>query len=546
MTKSARTRRQPESPGDPTQPAPPPGHVALVGAGPGDPGLITVKGRRLLRAAQVVVYDHLADPALLREAPPDAERIYVGKTAGQHAMTQDQINALLVARGRAGQRVVRLKGGDPFVFGRGGEEAEALVAAGIPWEVVPGITSAIAVPAYAGIPVTHRDHTATFAVITGHEDPTKEESNVDWARLATGAGTLILLMGVGQLDAIAARLIEHGRARATPVAVVRWGTTPRQETITGTLEDIAARVRAAGLKPPAVTIVGEVAALRDRLRWFDTRPLWGRRIVITRAAEQAPDLVERLEAAGASVTVLSAIRIAPPDDYAPLDAALAALDTYDWVLFTSVNGVRAFWERLRASRRDWRALRRARAGAIGPATAEALEARSLHPDFVPAEYVAEALLEGIGNVAGQRILLPRTDIARETLAGELRLRGAEVHEVTAYRTLIAPPDPETLRRALVEERPDAITFTSSSTVRGFVESVRASDLGDPTALLAGVAIACIGPITAATAREHSLVPALTAEAYTMEGLTTALIAYFSSQPTDQSVAPTGHSAQKEP
>ena len=542
-TKPSRSRRQTAA-HRPTIPMPAPlGFVSLVGAGPGDPGLMTVAGRERLRAADVVVYDHLADRALLREAKAGAELIYVGKSAGQHAMSQERINALLVERGRAGQRVVRLKGGDPFVFGRGGEEAEALVEAGIPWDEVPGITSAIAVPAYAGIPVTHRDHTATFAVITGHEDPTKDTSTVDWERLATGAGTLILLMGVGHLDSITERLMRFGRAPDTPVAVVRWGTTPRQETVTGTLADIAGRVRAAGIKPPAVTVVGEVAGLRERLRWFDTRPLWGRRIVITRAAEQAPDLVERLEAAGAAVTVLSAIRIEPPDNYAPLDGALADLDTYDWVLFTSVNGVRACWERLCAGGRDWRALRRARVGAIGPATAAALETRHLHPDFVPAEYVAEGLLAEIGNVAGQRILLPRTDIARETLAAELRLRGAEVNEVTAYRTVVAPPDAETLRRALVEERADAITFTSSSTVRGFVASVRESALGDPVALLEGVAIACIGPITAATARDEGLEPALTAEAYTMEGLTDALIAYFARPPAHR---PMRQSLQKEP
>jgi uroporphyrinogen III methyltransferase/synthase len=504
----------------------PPGSVALVGAGPGDPGLITVKGLGLLRAADVVVYDNLADRAFLREAPASAELVYVGKRAGQHALSQEQINQLLVARARAGKRVVRLKGGDPFVFGRGGEEAEALVAAGIPWIVVPGITSAVAVPAYAGIPVTHRDFTATFAVVTGHEDPAKDASTIDWSKLATGAGTLILLMGVGNLAAIAEQLVRHGRAPETPVAVVRWGTTPRQQTVTGTLADIAERVRAAGLKPPAVTVVGEVARLRDRLRWFETGPLWGRRIVITRAAEQAPELADRLEAQGAAVTVLSAIRIEAADDYGPLDAALATLDTFDWLLFTSVNGVRAFGERIWASGRDWRALRRARVGAIGPATARALEAWHLRPDFVPHEYVAEGLLVEIGNVAGQRILLPRTDIARPTLAAELRLRGAEVVEVTAYRTVVQPPDAEILRRALVEERPDAITFTSSSTVRGFVESLAASGLGEPAAVLDGVAVACIGPITAETARSYGLEPALSAEEYTIDGLTEALMRYF--------------------
>jgi uroporphyrinogen III methyltransferase/synthase len=513
--------------------APATGHVALVGAGPGDPGLITAKGLRLLRAADVIIYDHLADRALLREARAGTELIDVGKSAGRHTLSQEGINALLVAHGQAGRRVVRLKGGDPFVFGRGGEEAEALIAAKVSWEVVPGITSAIAVPAYAGIPVTHRDHTATFAVVTGHEDPTKGESTVDWAKLATGAGTLVLLMGMGNLAAIAEQLVLHGRSPRTPVAVVRWGTTPRQETVTGTLADIARRARAAGITPPAVIVVGTVVGLREQLRWFDTRPLWGRRIVITRASEQAPELVERLEAQGASVTVLSTIRIAPAEDYAPLDAALATLETYDWVLFTSVNGVRAFAQRLWDSGRDWRALHRARVGAIGPATARELERLRLRPDVVPDEYVAEGLLSTIGNVAGQRVLLPRADIARETLATELRLRGAEVSEIVAYRTLVQPPDARALRQALVEERPDALTFTSSSTVRGFVESVAASGLGELGALLRGVAIACIGPITAATAGAAGLEPTFVAREYTMDGLTTALVDYFSSHAAEQ-------------
>jgi uroporphyrinogen III methyltransferase/synthase len=502
------------------------GRVALVGAGPGDPGLITVKGLRLLRGADVVIYDNLADRAFLREARPDAELVYVGKRAGQHAMSQDEINRLLIAHGRAGKRVVRLKGGDPFVFGRGGEEAEALEAAGISWEEVPGITSAIAVPAYAGIPVTHRDYTAAFTVITGHEDPAKAASNLDWEKLATGAGTLVLLMGVGNLQAICAQLVLHGRPSTTPVAVVEWGTTPRQQTVSGTLSDIAERVRATGIKPPAVTIVGEVAGLRERLRWFDRRPLSGRRIVITRASEQAPELVERLEEQGAAVTVLSSIRIVPPDEYEQLDEAITQLGSFDWVVFTSVNGVRAFASRLWHQGRDWRALHRARVAAIGPATARELERMSLRPDLVPSRYVAEGILDEIGNVAGQRILLPRTDIARPTLAEQLRVRGADVREVVAYRTVTELPDVELLRKALVDERPDAIAFTSSSTVRGLVEGLIASQLGEPRAVLRDIALACIGPITAETVRGYGLVPTVSAEEYTMDGLTEALMRHL--------------------
>jgi uroporphyrinogen III methyltransferase/synthase len=503
------------------------GTVALVGAGPGDPGLITVKGSRLLRAADVVIYDDLADQALLRDVLPEAELIYAGERAGQPAIGQDQINRLLVERARAGKRVVRLLGGDPFAFGRGGEEAEALVEAGVPWLEVPGVTPALAAPAYAGIPVTHRNVTASLAATTGHEDPAGEAGNVDWSKLATAAGTLILLTGAGDLEGIAGQLIGHGRPPETPVAVVRWGTTPRQQTVVGTLADIAGRVRAAGLKPPAVIVVGEVVRLRERLRWFDTRPLTGRRIVITRTSEQAHELADRLEEQGAAVTVRAAIRIEPADDYGPLDAALAELETYDWVIFTSANGVRAFARRLWGAGSDWRALRRARVAAIGPGTARELESWHVRPDFMPSEYVAEGVLAEIGNVAGQRILLPRTDIARQTLPAELRVRGAEVNEVVAYRTLAQPPDIEALRRALVEERPDAITFTSSSTVRGFVESLAAAGVGDAAEVLRGVAIACIGPITAETVRSYGLEPAILAAEYTLDGLTDALVRHFS-------------------
>jgi uroporphyrinogen III methyltransferase/synthase len=514
------------------------GSVALVGAGPGDPGLITARGLELLRAADVVVYDDLADPALLRAAPDDAELVHTGKSPGRRALSQQRINQLLIARARAGKRVVRLMGDDPCVSGRGCAEAAALAASGIPWIAVPGITAAVAGPAYAGIPVTHPDYTATYAVVSSHEATTPVTGSAAWSSLAAINGTLVLLLDAGHLAGITAELLRHGRAPQTPVAVVQSGTTPRQRTVTGTLADIATRAHAAALTSPVVTVIGEVVALREHLRWFDVRPLWGRRIVITRATEQAPDLVRRLEAQGAAVTVLSAIRIAPPDDYAPLDAALASLATFDWVLFTSVNGVHALARRHWDSGRDWRVLGRARIGAIGPATARALEAWHLRPDLVPAEYVAEALLEALGNVAGQRILLPRTDIARPALADGLRLRGAEVVEVTAYRTVVRPPDAAALRQALVEERPDAITFTSSSTVRGFVASLAASGLGDPAEVLRGIAIACIGPITAQTAREHGLEPALAAREYTMNGLIAALIRHFTGRTPQPEGAPT--------
>lgn len=499
--------------------ATPTGQVYLIGAGPGDPGLFTIKGLRALQAADVVIYDYLVDAAIVREGRADAEYIYVGKMAGQHTLEQDEINTLLVRHAQAGKTVARLKGGDPFVFGRGGEEAEALIAAGVPWEVVPGITSAIAAPAYAGIPVTHRQVASAFTVVTGHEDPTKAGSDIDWASLGSGTGTLIFLMGVGQLPQIAAQLLAHGRDASTPAAVVRWGTTPRQQTVTGTLADIAELVRAAGLTAPAVTIVGPVVALRERVAWFDQRPLWGKRIVITRASEQAPELAERLAALGAATTTLSTIQILPADP-APLDAAIAevARAAYTWVILTSVNGVVAFAERLAALNLDWRAVR-ARVAAIGPATALALRVRGLRPDFIPSEYVAEAIAAEIGEVNGQRILLPRADIARPALADLLRAKGATVEEVTAYRTVTPPFETEVVTQALRNPKPDAITFTSSSTVRGFVQALAGQE---PVAALAGIRIACIGPITAETARGFGLTPDVVADVYTMEGLTDAL------------------------
>jgi len=330
------------------------GVVFLVGAGPGDPGLITLKGLEALRAADVVVYDALANPRLLREARPDAEMIGVGKRGGCHTMKQEEINALLVAKGLEGKRVCRLKGGDPFVFGRGGEEALALVDAGVAFEVVPGVTSGIAAPAYAGIPVTHRDATSSLAFITGHEDPTKQASALAWDKLATGIGTLVVYMGVKNLPHIVERLTSNGRSPATPAAVVQWGTVARQRTVLGTLADIVHR--AAGMEAPAILVVGEVAALRDKLQWFETRPLFGRRIVVTRSRAQASDLAEQLEALGAEVIEMPAITIEPPADWAPLDTAIAALATFDWVVFTSVNGVDGFFARLDAAGKDSRAL----------------------------------------------------------------------------------------------------------------------------------------------------------------------------------------------
>ena len=496
------------------------GFVSLIGAGPGDPGLLTLQGAASLAAADIVVYDYLANPALLAHARPEAEQIYVGKRASAHTRTQDEINTVLVEQAQSGRRVARLKGGDPFVFGRGGEEALALVEAGVSFEVIPGVSSAVAAPAYAGIPITHRGLASSFAVITGHEDPTKGKSAMDWQHLAAGVDTLVFLMSVGHLAQIVEQLIAHGRPAETPVAIVRWATMPSQETVTGSLSDIVEKVQAVDLKPPAVTVIGQVAALRERLRWFEDRRLFGHRVLVTRTREQASVLSARLRDLGAETVELPTIRIAPADDWAPLDGAIGKLSTFDWIIFTSINGVRFFWERLARAGLDARVLHGIQLAAIGPATAGALEAHGLQPDYVPGEYVAEAIAAGLSGICGQRVLLPRADISRPALADLLREAGADIVEVTAYRTLRAKTEPGELRDLL--DGITAATFTSSSTVRNL--AAMAQDAGLELArALNGAVIACIGPITAQTARELGLAVHIIATEYTIDGLVKALV-----------------------
>jgi uroporphyrinogen III methyltransferase/synthase len=496
------------------------GFVSLIGAGPGDPGLLTLRGAEALSGADVVVYDYLANPVLLAHVRPEAELIYVGKKAGSHTRSQEEINALLVEQALAGLRVARLKGGDPFVFGRGGEEALALVDAGVPFEVIPGVTSAVAAPAYAGIPVTHRGLASSFAVITGHEDPAKEESALDWSRLATGVDTLVFLMGVGNLPQIVEQLVAHGRPSETPIALVRWGTMPAQQVVSGTLANIVGKVRAAGLQPPAVTVVGQVAGLRQRLHWFEDRPLFGQRVLVTRTRQQASVLSVRLRALGAEAIELPTISIAPPDDRTPLDSAIAELSSYDWIIFTSVNGVEQFWEQLLDAGLDARALHGVKLAAIGPATSARLADFGLRADYMPDDYVAEAVAAGLDQVRGQRVLLPRADIARPALAALLRQQGADVVDVAAYRTLRPMVDPDELHSTL--ERVTMATFTSSSTVRNLATMVQEAGLALPQAL-AQATIACIGPITAATARELGLQVDVVAGEYTIDGLVKALV-----------------------
>lgn len=499
------------------------GKVYLIGAGPGDPGLLTLRGKECLEEAAVVVYDSLVNPAVLDHAPERAERIYVGKHEGRHTIPQEEINALLIARAKEGNTVARVKGGDPFIFGRGGEEAEALAEAGIPFEVVPGVTSAVAAPAYAGIPLTHRELTSSVAFITGHEATPKRPDQVDWAKLATGAGTLVLYMGIRNLPVLAEALIRHGRDPRTPAAVIRWGTTPRQETVVGTLEEIAEKAR--NLSPPGIIVVGEVVALRDRLRWFEARPLLGKRVLVTRTREQAGDLTRRLERLGAEVVPCPTIALIPPESWEPLDAAIRRIETYDWVIFTSPNGVRFFRERLRALGRDLRALGRARVAAIGPQTAAALEEAGILADLVPARFQAEGVVEAMAGepLAGRRILLPRAAVAREILPETLRGRGATVDVVPAYRT-VPPRDIATdVCRLLAERCIDVVTFTSASTVGHFAALCGEAPYRE---WLRGVEVACIGPVTARQAEELGIKPTILPETFTIPALVEAIVGRF--------------------
>jgi uroporphyrinogen III methyltransferase/synthase len=505
------------------------GIVYLVGAGPGDPGLLTIKAKACLEEADVVIYDYLANDAFLEHADEKAELIYVGKKGGSHTMRQEDINRLIVDKAQRGLTVVRLKGGDPFIFGRGGEEAEELVKAGVPFEVVPGVTSAIAVPAYAGIPLTHRDYTSTVAFITGHEDPTKEASSIAWDKLATGVGTLVFLMGVGKLPQIAKSLMANGRTADTPVALIHRGTVPGQKTVVGTLQDIAERAQKEGLKPPAIIVVGEIVKLREKLNWFEKKPLFGKRIVVTRARQQASEFLAHLTELGAACVEFPTIQVVPPKSWNALDRAIMRLERYQWLLFTSVNGVRYFFNRVKDLGFDVRELKGARIGAIGPKTAQAIQKKGFSPDLVPNEYRAEAVVEAFKqwDVKGARILLPRASEAREILPLELTKMGASVDEVPAYQTVTPEHDKGVIKGMLEEGEIEMVTFTSSSTVTNFVGMFR----GERQHLkewMAHVAVACIGPITARTAEKEGLSVSLIPKEYTIDALTNAILQYFSS------------------
>ena len=499
------------------------GKVYLIGAGPGDPGLLGLKAKECLETADAVVYDRLADPRIIEFCRKDAEMVYVGKASANHTMRQPDINKLLVKLAAEGKTVARLKGGDPFVFGRGGEEAIELLEAGLPFEFVPGVTSAIAVAEYAGIPVTHRHVATSFAVITGHEDPTKGESTINWKGLATAVDTLVFLMGVENIERISSQLIANGRSADCPAAVIRWGTRPEQRTLITTVGKAAADVKATGMKPPAIFLVGEVVKLREQLQWFDNKPLFGKTVIVTRARAQASALTKKLEAQGARVLEAPAIKIVPPADFAPLDKAIAEIDTYKWLILTSVNGVEYFFNRLQKAGKDSRALCGVKIAAIGSATAEALKGYGITADLIPSAYKAEELADALAEdtKAGDKLLLARAKVARNVLPERLRALGAHVDVVAAYETVADCQNKEELLEALESGEASVVTFTSSSTVTNLLDV-----LGDKKDLLNKVALAAIGPVTAETLEKNGLKPAISAAEYTIDGLMTAIEEYY--------------------
>lgn len=505
----------------PTSPA---GICFLAGAGPGDLGLVTLRVKEVVERADVVVFDYLCNPEILRWAPRTSEIIYAGKKAGQHTLNQEEINALLVERTRAGKRVVRLKGGDPFLFGRGGEEALALAQAGLPFEIIPGVTSAIAAPAYAGIPVTHREHASQLTIFTGHEDPAKPESVLDYAHLAQAPGSKVMLMGVERIGAITEQLLAHGLAAETPIALVRWGTTPRQQTLTGTIGDIAQKVAATGFQAPAVAVIGQVVTLRDQLSWIESRPLFGKRIVVTRTRRQAGALTSRLSALGADVLELPTIRIEPPTDQRAFAELVQDAHSYDWLIFTSPNGVDAFFETFFQLYTDAREIGGVRIAAIGPATAAKVREYHLAVDLQPQEFVAEAVLAVLqkeGSIEHQRILLARAEQARDLLPRELTRLGAIVDIAVAYRTVPETEDVTGARQRFLTEGADLVTFTSSSTVEHFM----ALDLPLPPQLTT----ASIGPITSQTMQQLGLRVDLEAEQHDIPGLVAAILRFYESR-----------------
>ncbi len=496
------------------------GKVYLTGAGPGAKDLISLKAIEKIKIADVIIYDYLANNKFLDFAKKDAEIIYVGKQGGCHTLKQEEINKLIIQKAKEGKNVVRLKGGDPYIFGRGGEETEELVEEKIEFEVIPGITAASAATAYAGIPLTHRDFTASVAFITGHEREDSEYSKIHWDKIATGIGTIVFYMGVKNLPYIVEKLIENGRTPETPVALIRWGTMPYQETVTGTLSNIVDIVKEKNLKPPAIIVVGEVVKLRKKLRWFDTKPLFGKKIIVTRAREQASTLVEILEEEGAYVIEFPTIEIVEPEDYSELDKAIKNIKTYDWLIFTSVNGVKFFLNRLKYHKKDVRVLDGINICAIGPKTAETFEKFGIIPDFIPEKYQAEYIIEGLEKIGinGKKFLLPRAKVAREILPKKIRELGGDIDVVTVYETKMPDTKKDEVIDMLKNNEIDYITFTSSSTVKNFIEMIE-----NKIELLKNVKLVSIGPITSDTIKSFGLIPSIEAKKYTIEGLKEAIL-----------------------
>ncbi|GIP54988.1 uroporphyrinogen-III C-methyltransferase [Paenibacillus vini] len=502
------------------------GRVYLVGAGPGDARLITLKGLDCLMKGDVVVYDRLANPSLLGKMKRGAEKIYVGKRTDRHTMKQEDINQLLVDLALTGKTVVRLKGGDPTIFGRVGEEAELLRKHGIPYEIVPGITAAISVPAYAGIPVTHRDMASSLSIITGHESPDKLDLSINWEKVTNATGTLVFMMGVSKIGYISKQLISYGRSPETPVALVRWGTRAEQETLTGTLADIEQKVLEADFKPPAVIVVGEVVLQREQLKWAEFMPLFGKRILVTRSRAQASELVRQIEDLGGESYEFPVIDFEMPTGTAmkETDEALSSLEEYDWTFFTSVNGVEFFFKHLERLGKDIRSLHKSRIAAVGPATKEALRRYGIAAEELPGRYQAEGLMEAFAGAlqAGQKVLLPRGDLARTWLPETLREQGLAVTEAVMYATVPTGEEDDELVKLLREGRIHAVTFTSSSTVTNFLGAMKRMGFENPAETLQGTEIACIGPVTAKTAEEAGLHIGTLAEEATIDSLVTAL------------------------
>jgi len=506
--------------------------VYLVGAGPGDHRLITFRGLDCIRDADVIIYDRLVNPVLLTHARPDAELIYVGKSPERHAMRQDEINATLVQKAAEGNSVVRLKGGDPFVFGRGGEEAEFLLDNNISFEVVPGVSSAIAAPAYAGIPVTHRGMASSFAVITGHEAETCDASRV--TRYGFDCDTLIFLMGMENLPSIVNNLLQHGRDPLEPVALIQWGTTPDQRSLIGNLSNILEKAAQQDFAPPVVIVVGKVASLGEKLSWFGKKPLSGKRVMITRPRHQAREMADLIADLGGEPWEFPTIEIAPPSDFSSMDRAIANIEKYSWLVFTSANGVSAFFDRMQylmitgrdaCATKDIRSLKGLSICAIGPKTKAELEERGLMVDYVPENYTSQDLVDALKQriEASDRVLIPRAESAPDVFSN-LRDMGFDIEEVPAYRTVRGSGNTQLARELFRERKIHILTFTSSSTVANFVDMMAGDDLGE---LLDGVTVACIGPVTAKTARDMGIQVHVIASEYTVEGMVTSILEYIS-------------------